>query len=488
MNPLFPLNEYIPDGEPHVFGDRVYLYGSHDKAGGERFCMEDYTVWSAPVTALTEWTCHGVSYRKSQDRRSRPGKPVDYYAPDCVQGADGRYYLYYFAAGPNTKAFGPMSVAVSERPEGPFAYLGDICYPDGSPVLDFLTNDPAVINDGGRIWLYYGWGLGRDFRSRLLRPLYNFVLHKLCCRPLKTVRKTQPSILSCAVVELESDMLTVKSSPRAVLDSKTTAPRHTPLYDHPFYEAPSIRKFGDLYYLVYSSGENNELAYATSRYPDRGFEYRGVIISGSDLGLEGNTKPKAPSGTIHGGIECIAGCYYIFYHRCTNDTDFSRQACAEPIELAPDGAIRQVELTTQGIGPPLAAAGEYPAALCCQLYNCRRRDRRGRRAMITERGGESLVARVTDGTVLGYKYFAFDNPSGLSVTARGSGGRLEILTDPAGPPCAVLALGKSGEWSTASAPLPPLSGILPLYLRFCGRGSIEIQKISFSNQKGSENI
>ena len=28
MNPLFPLNEYVPDGEPHVFGDRVYLYGS----------------------------------------------------------------------------------------------------------------------------------------------------------------------------------------------------------------------------------------------------------------------------------------------------------------------------------------------------------------------------------------------------------------------------------------------------------------------------
>ena len=30
MNPLFPLNEYVPDGEPHMFGNRVYLYGSHD--------------------------------------------------------------------------------------------------------------------------------------------------------------------------------------------------------------------------------------------------------------------------------------------------------------------------------------------------------------------------------------------------------------------------------------------------------------------------
>ena len=26
-NPFLPLNEYIPDGEPHVWGDRVYHYG-----------------------------------------------------------------------------------------------------------------------------------------------------------------------------------------------------------------------------------------------------------------------------------------------------------------------------------------------------------------------------------------------------------------------------------------------------------------------------
>lgn len=33
-NPILPLTTYIPDGEPHVFGDRVYLYGSHEQAGG----------------------------------------------------------------------------------------------------------------------------------------------------------------------------------------------------------------------------------------------------------------------------------------------------------------------------------------------------------------------------------------------------------------------------------------------------------------------
>lgn len=37
-NPYLPNWEYIPDGEPRVFGDRVYIYGSHDRSGSVRFC------------------------------------------------------------------------------------------------------------------------------------------------------------------------------------------------------------------------------------------------------------------------------------------------------------------------------------------------------------------------------------------------------------------------------------------------------------------
>ena len=419
-NPFLPLTEYIPDGEPHVFGDRVYLYGSHDAANSTRFCTEDYAVWSAPVNDLSDWTCHGVSFRKEQDPRSRGGKLVDFYAPDCVQGNDGRYYLYYFAAGPNTAPFGPMSVAVSDRPEGPFSYLGDIRYADGTPVLKYLTNDPAVLNDNGRIRLYYGWGLGRDFRNRTLQPLYRFVLSKLCNRSVKEIKATKPCVLSCAVVELEDDMLTVKGEPKAILDSKTTAPKGSVLYNHSFYEAASIRKFGNLYYLVYSSGANNELAYATSQYPDHGFVYRGVIVSNSDLGYRGNTQPKNNAGTIHGGIERINGRYYIFYHRCTNNTDFSRQACAEPIEIEPDGTIRQVEITTQGMdGKPLPGAGTYPAALCCNLIT-RKNIRLGigkqqTLPRITELKGETILKDLTVGTTVVYKYFDLRNTKRIIV-------------------------------------------------------------------------
>ena len=66
-NPYLPLDEYVPDGEPHLFDGRVYIYGSHDLAGGEAYCLGDYVTWSAPENDLTDWRYEGVIYRKDQD-------------------------------------------------------------------------------------------------------------------------------------------------------------------------------------------------------------------------------------------------------------------------------------------------------------------------------------------------------------------------------------------------------------------------------------
>ena len=66
-NPYLPSYEYIPDGEPYVFGDRVYVYGSHDKYNGDVYCELDYVCWSAPVSDLGEWIYEGVIYKKNQD-------------------------------------------------------------------------------------------------------------------------------------------------------------------------------------------------------------------------------------------------------------------------------------------------------------------------------------------------------------------------------------------------------------------------------------
>ena len=55
FNPYLPLNTYIPDGEPHVWGDRIYIYGSHDAMNATAYCPGHYEVWSAPINNLHDW-------------------------------------------------------------------------------------------------------------------------------------------------------------------------------------------------------------------------------------------------------------------------------------------------------------------------------------------------------------------------------------------------------------------------------------------------
>ena len=98
VNPFLPIDEYIPDGEPHVFGERVYLFGSHDMEGGSEYCMLDYVAYSAAVTDLKNWRREGVIYSAADDPTCDERRR-HLYAPDVVCGTDGRYYLYYALAG-----------------------------------------------------------------------------------------------------------------------------------------------------------------------------------------------------------------------------------------------------------------------------------------------------------------------------------------------------------------------------------------------------
>ncbi len=72
INPFLPATEYVPDGEPHVFGDRVYVYGSHDLAEvAPVMCSGDYVCYSAALSDLSRWRYEGVIYRRDQDPFAR---------------------------------------------------------------------------------------------------------------------------------------------------------------------------------------------------------------------------------------------------------------------------------------------------------------------------------------------------------------------------------------------------------------------------------
>lgn len=84
-NPYMPSFEYVPDGEPHLFGDRIYLYGSHDRFDGAEFCLNDYVCYSADVKDLTDWKYEGIllhlRWRDYERNREEIPVPVFRYHP-----------------------------------------------------------------------------------------------------------------------------------------------------------------------------------------------------------------------------------------------------------------------------------------------------------------------------------------------------------------------------------------------------------------------
>ncbi len=490
FNPYLPLDTYIPDGEPHVFGDRVYIYGSHDKEGGDNFSLLDYECWSAPVNDLSDWRCEGIIYRAKQCPHYSEVRQ-DLYAPDVVQGNDGRYYLYYDLSGRGNHGFdGPISVAVCDTPAGQFEYYGDVKYPNGKPLLKYIPFDPAVLNDNGRIYLSYGWGFVMDTNAPVVKRIMPYVMSGIFNKSVKEIKGENPlSIMGANVVELEDDMLTVKGEPKRILPAINNAPKGTQYRKHCFYEGASLRKFDDLYYFIYSSQVNHELCYATSKYPDKDFTYRGVIISNGDVGINGRKEKEriCATGTNHGSIEYINGQYYIFYHRLTHNTAFSRQACAELIEINADGTIKQVEMTSCGLnGKPLKAIGKYPAPICCNLTNgkmphLKNVGRNKYAPNVNHEGNLRFIKDIENKTLIGYKYFDFKGNTKITINYRGSGGTLAVMTE-IGKPLAKINLKSSDNWIESDIISFNSTGKHPLYFEYTGTGKIDLLELIFKEE------
>lgn len=388
-NPILPGWEYIPDGEPRVFGDRVYLYGSHDKAASDRFCDHKLKVWSAPLSDLGKWSCHGDSFHTRADEEhpaDADWSDNELYAPDVVE-KDGKYYLYAYILGAKG------CVAVSDRPEGPFSLLGKYEYNIENHRDDGIFVDPGVlVDDDGRVYVYCGF-------------------------------------LSSHMAEIDGNDM------RTVLDDtymEDIIPVEAP---HEFFEACSPRKVGDKYYMIYSPKIGSRLVYAVSDSPRGPFVYQGIIIdNGADY----------PGGNDHGSICCINGQWYIFYHRMTNGTIMSRRACVERIELRPDGSIPQVEMTSLGFDEALSPYAPTPAEIACVLKNG---------CFVTEYNAFTrAVTGIREGAVMGYKYFEFGEDFSsktmiFAVNTRGTGcnAKLHILLDSEdGEEIGVLDIGTDG--------------------------------------------
>ncbi len=418
-NPILPLWEHIPDGEPRVFGERVYLYGSHDRPMAGDFCDIRLKVWSAPLNDLEHWVCHGDVFHAQADE----DHPADVtwcdmmeasrhmmYAPDVVE-KDGKYYLFTYIF------FDKGCVSVADRPEGPFKVIGKYDCPPADEGDGGVFNDPGVlVDDDGRVYVYYG------FEASHMNELDPAAMNRILPGSLK----------------------------HHVIDDGEDVPAEAR-----FFEASSPRKIGDTYYLIYSPRIGSRLAYATSDSPTGPFTYRGYIVdNGSDY----------PGGNDHGSIMRVGDQWYIFYHRMTNGTCFSRQACVERIEIRPDGTIPPVEMTSLGFSDSLNPYEPTPAHRACVL-------RSGGRVKHLN-ALHTVLDELRDGTVAGYKYFDFGADFTathmellLELRGLGESGRITVHLDDA----ANVPIGEgcfTGDDQLLRVKLPCVTGRHALYFTF----------------------
>lgn len=522
FNPYLPSYEYIPDGEPHVFDGRLYIYGSHDRFNGADFCLNDYICYSADVKDLTDWRYEGVIFRKDQDPRNqnipadtppqRPGfagfpdagpeqlNPPGVhamFAPDVVKGLDGRYYLYYCL-----DCLSAIGVAVCDSPAGKYEFLDFVRHEDGTVLGeregDLLQFDPGIfIDDDDTIYLYSG--------NAPIRPEH--------------IRGGQDS----QVMKLKRDMVTLAQEPRPLIPTIVNS-EGTGYEGHEFFEASSIRKINGKYYFVYSSVRSHELCYAVSDRPDEGYVFGGTLVDIGDVFLNGRTEKESVNhlGNTHGGMEQADGQWYIFYHRQTNRTQYSRQGCAEKLYFREDGSIPQVEVTSCGLNHgPLDGVGMYPAYICCALtgkdgaafshplamqmkypyltqegedvepvspgkvengLNGHSGQEEGKAAAEKELPCQ-YIANVADGTLIGYKYFKAGELKQIKVRIRGNAtGSLYVKTAPDGENIGEIPVeAHSSAWTqTAGNVSLSADSQYALYFKYEGDGAFDFMSFELS--------
>lgn len=294
QNPIV-RNQFSADPSARVFGDKVYVFPSHDilaKEGKGRvgwFCMEDYHVFSS--SNLTDWTDHGMIVSQT----TTPWTKQDAYsmwAPDCIE-RNGKYY-FYFPAAPKDTAFGrgfTIGVAVAYKPEGPYT-------PQPTPIKGIRGIDPNVfIDKDGQAYLY--WSQGNIYAAKL----------------------------KANMLELDSEVKILGELPTKGLK-----------------EGPYLFERNGIYYLTYPHVDNKteRLEYAISNNPLGPFKFTGVIMDESESGC----------WTNHHSVIQFKNQWYLFYHNKDYSPNFdkARSIRADSLAFNADGTIQKVIPTLRGIG------------------------------------------------------------------------------------------------------------------------------------------
>jgi hypothetical protein len=310
---------YTADPSAHVFDGTIYIYPSHDiDAGiafndnGDHFAMEDYHVLSMPGPDGPVRD-HGVALHVN----AVPWAARQMWAPDAAC-KDGVYYLYF----PAKRADGvfQIGVATSSHPAGPFT-------PEPEPIRGSYSIDPAVFDDDGDYYLYFGgiWG-GQ------LQQYRDNVFDAAHAEPAPGEAALAPR-----VARLSADMKQFAEPPRAVVildedGNELLAGDHARRY----FEGPWLHRHLGKYYFSYSTGDTHLLCYAVGDHPYGPFTYQGVILS------------PVIGWTTHHSICDFGGKSWLFYHDCSLSKGVTHLRSVKVTELHYDDAGRILPIAPYG--------------------------------------------------------------------------------------------------------------------------------------------
>lgn len=136
-------------------------------------------------------------------------------------------------------------------------------------------------------------------------------------------------------------------------------------------------------------------------------------------------------------------------------------------------------MTSCGLnGKPLEAKGTYPAPICCNLTNGKMPhlsnvSKNKYAPNINHEGDKRFIKDIENNTLIGYKYFAFEGKTKLTVTYRGGKGKLSIFAEDK-KPLACIELKKAVDWAVSDTVEFELSGKQPLYFKYSGKAKIDL--------------
>ncbi len=285
-NPIIK-HHYTADPAAMVKGDTLWLYAGHDFAGGQKnYKMKDWLVYS--TTDMQNWTEYTVPLKISDFSWAKSG---DAFAAHVVE-RNGKYYWYV------STNWSGIGVAVSDHPKGPFR---DAL---GKPMLtnkdcfasthSWACIDPAVfIDDDQQAWIF--WGNKQCYYAKL----------------------------KANMVEIDGEV------------------KQLDFEGFNFTEAPWVHKYNGKYYLTYATEFPEKIAYAMADRIEGPYQYKGILNE-----IAGN------SNTNHQAIVQFKDKWYFIYHNGGINNDggsYSRSICIDHLSYNPDGTIKRVVMTTEGV-------------------------------------------------------------------------------------------------------------------------------------------